>query len=72
MKKWDSRFEPILEMLLEKYQFDFDEVYPQFNMAITEMYKKLGMPAIRFEAKELREIWTFIEKEKRNHLEDLD
>lgn len=51
MQKWDSRFEPVLELLLEKNQFDFDEVYPQFNMAVAEMHKKLGVPAVRFEGK---------------------
>mgnify|MGYP001018371656 FL=1 len=51
MQKWDSRFEPVLELLLEKNQFDFDEVFPEFNMAVGQIYKKLGLPAVRFEAK---------------------
>lgn len=33
---------------LENLKFDFDEVFPQFNMAVSSIYKKQGREAVRF------------------------
>ena len=58
MNYWKAEYEPLLEALLEKYKFDFEEVQPSFNMIMAEINKKMMRFHRRFEIHELRKIWT--------------
>jgi hypothetical protein len=60
-RKWNKKYENILEKLLLKYKFDFSEAQPSFNMIISNINKRLMKPVIRFEITELRHIWTDVE-----------